>query len=636
MNRGRLIILILFLSWNPCRGGSGGPDSFGYRWVDSSEPGGPAYQWTEIRSLGYSPGWGDEQSWRVALPGTFLYYGVPCDSVYVCSNGYLSFSSPEASAYPTSIPNSDPPNGLAAPLWNDLDPSDPASGDIYCYYDTLGNKYTVEWDSIVHFGTQHFYSIQAVLDLSDYSLTFLYRSAWPGWQSDAASTGIEDHDGVAGLGIPGGNLANQYAVRFTAQPDTHDLQAVRITAPGWQVEPDSLAVPEMMVANAGLVEESFPVVCRIIRNDTVIYSETSMVTGLQPGDSTAVGFQPWLTGPADERYYVLIYSDHKDDQNRKNDTLTSETVSFSFRNKVNSQWKQGIVIIDGVMSPGEWPEEGQVDISDILGKKGTAFLPGSARLYAQNDSAFLYLALDATGDMSLNAGDSWTVWIDDGGDGGWEGDESEGGYHLEYSTIDSLLFFPMPSGTPVTAPGVLRASSAGSGRLQRELAIPLGTANAWDLAQSPGGTCRTQVSAVNGTGNISYAWWPQDVETWEEPEPVRYGSIFLANHASGMAGGPSETPVSPLFKLHQNNPSPFGQYTKINYQLSKPGLASLKVYNINGQLVRTLFHGQQSSGPQQVIWDAKDEAGRKISEGVYIYKLSFGTFSQSRKMVLIK
>ncbi len=97
---------------------------------------------------------------------------------------------------------------------------------------------------------------------------------------------------------------------------------------------------------------------------------------------------------------------------------------------------------------------------------------------------------------------------------------------------------------------------------------------------------------------------------------------------------PQGMPLSNL--LFQNAPNPVRYKTLIAYQLEKPGDVSLKIYNLNGQLVRTLVSGQHNSGYHQVMWDAKDDAGRKVAQGVYIYKLASGEFSHARKMVLVK
>lgn len=634
--RFRLILLIALLAAPPLRADWGGPDGFGYRWIDSQEPSGPAYQWTEIRELGTALDAGDDQSPAVALPRLFRYYGVFYDSVYVCSNGFLSFASPDANPYPEPLPAVSLPNAMAAPLWNDLNPADPQSGGIYFYHDASGDRFIVEWDSVIHFGSQHYYSFQAVLGLSDFSLALYYRSAWPGWQEDAASTGIEDHSGTVGLGIPGGNLANQYAVRFAAPPDTHDVRAVRITSPAWYVEPDSLAVPELLVRNAGLAWETFAAICRIARNDTVIFADTSFVTLLAPGDSAFVGFEPWTAGPSGQRYDLLMFCALGDDQNQLNDSAFSQAVSFPFRNKVSSQWRQGTVDVDGTLAPGEWPEQGSVDISDILAKNGETIPPGSARLYSQNDSVCLYLALDAVIDGALDTNDLLTAWIDDDGDGIWGGGDSEGRYQLTLGAIDSLLFFPMPSGTPLPAPGIQRASSAGGGHLQRELAIPLGTDAGWKLAQSPGGMCRALVWADDGHDGRRFGWWPQNADPSREADPECYGLIFLAQPPSGTAGGPDRRPIPPAARLGRSQPNPFQRSTTIDYQIPQSGRVSVKVYNIAGQTVRTLVDCRQPAGVYFVTWDGRNESDRRAAPGIFLCRLETGATRAVMRMVLVK
>ena len=88
-------------------------------------------------------------------------------------------------------------------------------------------------------------------------------------------------------------------------------------------------------------------------------------------------------------------------------------------------------------------------------------------------------------------------------------------------------------------------------------------------------------------------------------------------------------------KLSQNYPNPFNPSTTISYELSQQELASasIMIYNIKGQLVRT-FGDLSSSG--NVIWDGKDNNNNIVNSGVYFYKLNSIKTSKIRKMVLIK
>ena len=90
------------------------------------------------------------------------------------------------------------------------------------------------------------------------------------------------------------------------------------------------------------------------------------------------------------------------------------------------------------------------------------------------------------------------------------------------------------------------------------------------------------------------------------------------------------------FNLYQNYPNPFNQETNIEYSLINPEYIILKIFNIKGQLVRTMVSKHQNSGIHQVSWDGKDSQGNEVSTGIYFYKLKAGDFTQTKKMVLLK
>jgi len=90
------------------------------------------------------------------------------------------------------------------------------------------------------------------------------------------------------------------------------------------------------------------------------------------------------------------------------------------------------------------------------------------------------------------------------------------------------------------------------------------------------------------------------------------------------------------FGLAQNYPNPFNPTTVIPYQLPVAADVRLTIYNVLGQEVRTLVHARETAGAKRVIWDARDNRGKTVTPGVYIYRLRAGDFVSIRKMILLK
>jgi flagellar hook assembly protein FlgD len=63
---------------------------------------------------------------------------------------------------------------------------------------------------------------------------------------------------------------------------------------------------------------------------------------------------------------------------------------------------------------------------------------------------------------------------------------------------------------------------------------------------------------------------------------------------------------------------------------------SLKLYDITGRLIRTLASGQQAGGSYAAPWDGKDENGREVSSGVYLYQLKTGGFQSTQRLTLLR
>ena len=95
-------------------------------------------------------------------------------------------------------------------------------------------------------------------------------------------------------------------------------------------------------------------------------------------------------------------------------------------------------------------------------------------------------------------------------------------------------------------------------------------------------------------------------------------------------------PLPTTYALGQNYPNPFNPSTTINYQLPDAGQVSLVVYNMLGQVVRTLVNEHQEADYYQVRWNGLNDRGQVVPTGVYIYQLRSGSYSKTLKMAYIK
>ncbi len=95
-------------------------------------------------------------------------------------------------------------------------------------------------------------------------------------------------------------------------------------------------------------------------------------------------------------------------------------------------------------------------------------------------------------------------------------------------------------------------------------------------------------------------------------------------------------PTAGSFFLAQNYPNPFSMsktsVTNINYVLPSAGYVSLKIYNLLGKEVRTLVNESRPAGKSTAMWDGRDNQGKQLPTGVYVYKLSANGQNFSRRM----
>ncbi|MCD6116933.1 T9SS type A sorting domain-containing protein, partial [bacterium] len=90
------------------------------------------------------------------------------------------------------------------------------------------------------------------------------------------------------------------------------------------------------------------------------------------------------------------------------------------------------------------------------------------------------------------------------------------------------------------------------------------------------------------------------------------------------------------FALTQNYPNPFNPETTINYQIAEESEVTIKVYSLLGREIKTLISKKLPAASYYAKWDGTDNFGQKVSSGIYLIQMKAGTFSQMRKMTLMR
>lgn len=134
---------------------------------------------------------------------------------------------------------------------------------------------------------------------------------------------------------------------------------------------------------------------------------------------------------------------------------------------------------------------------------------------------------------------------------------------------------------------------------------------------------------------VLFVW--SDTRDWEQGYNI-YGSIHELNKITRVPHIKYPLHHNNNIYLTQNYPNPFNSITMICYELPKTSHITLKIYNLLGQEIRTLYNGMKSTGIHQTVWDGKDNYGKEIATGLYFYRLSVvgGQCIQTKKLVLIR
>jgi hypothetical protein len=314
--------------------GLGGPDAFGYSWIDSDQPDGPAYNWVDISGLGTAVSLGDDGAvGPLAIGFDFPFYENSYNEIYIGSNGLITFGAGSTSRLNVNLPDSGTPNNLIAMWWDDLDPGE--GGNVYYYYDAIGNRFVVSFVNIQNYitgGGTGSLTFQAIL-YPNGQVVLQYATMDPGSDVDGltgATIGIENADGTDGLNA----VCNAAYV--------HDNLAVSFRAARWMT----------VTPASGTVE---PYSSTIL---TVGLNTTDMESGTYTGQIMISGNDP-MTPSASVPVTLTVQSFVCGDANSDGDVNVADAVIL-----INYVFKSGPP--PDPLTSGDANGDGDVNVADAV------------------------------------------------------------------------------------------------------------------------------------------------------------------------------------------------------------------------------------------------------------------------------
>jgi hypothetical protein len=166
-----------------------------------------------------------------------------------------------------------------------------------------------------------------------------------------------------------------------------------------------------------------------------------------------------------------------------------------------------------------------------------------------------------------------------------------------------------------------------------------------DLLWGPGGAsvCSAAETAPNSCSEICIAPDPGAgaIIAWQDwresiKDSIEIGRIYAMRMPDAAAFTTPTNAAASAFRLAQNFPNPFNPVTRIRYEIEASATVALRIYDVEGRLVRRLAGGYRAQGRHEELWDGRDGRGRAVASGIYYYRLDAGSFTETRKMVLLR
>ncbi len=640
----------------PVTEGTGGPDPLGYTWIDSDEPGGPTFDWVDITGVGTSVSLADDDAIEVMLPFSFPFYGFTKSEVKITSNGYLTFAVPFAFGNNFSIPDPGTPNDVIGGFWTDLDPS--VAGTIHYHHDAVDDEFIVQYTDVPQFGQAgNTYTFQIILTPDGKIKVQYFDMSGP---LSIATVGIENALGAVGLQVVfnAPYVQNGLATLFQGGP------WLSLDPPEGSVSPGSNDEVSLSVDVTDLPSGTYQVELAINTNDP---AESQVIVPVTLNVSANEFNQEVLSGwniigrplnVADSSVSTL-YPDHEPN------SLFSWNGSYQGGSEVARCTGYWLRFPAGATVPINGTSQSSCTINLIQGWNLIAGPSCDVPIANIDDPSGVI-----TGTIFGWGGNYFNATSINQGLGYWVNASGPGTITISCASAASKYQpFRLESAVDMSRLATIdiRDANGHSQSLYFNAALNEGqTLNSFMLPPvSPAGTFDARLAGDyrltegdEATIKLQTAHYPVTVDFSNLPlvEGSQYvvremaGTVELGTHSvsEGQSITISNAQVTTLqlskidvvvpqaFALEQNYPNPFNPTTEIRYAIPQAEKVVLTIYNSLGQKVRTLVSEQQEAGLYTVKWDATNDVGAKVSSGIYMYRVTAGSFTAIKKMILMK
>jgi subtilisin family serine protease len=572
--------------------GTGGPDAFGYRWIDSDQPGGPAYNWVDISSVGtpvFGASYDDQNNGPFNIGFTFPFYGTNFTQFRVCTNGWLSFTSTATAYTNQALPNTGAPENLLAVFWDDMT-NDPAYGNEVYYYND-GSRLIVQYNvrRIAEY-TAPYYSFEVIVYPSG-RITYQYR--YLGATLNSCTVGIQNAAKDDGLTVVynAAYLHANMAIQFSAGPE-------------WlSVGPTSGVIHAGEYADLGVVMDAH-----------------SLADGQYTGS-------------------VRLAS------NDLSNPVVSVPVFFTVGRAIVAQFLETDVNMSPASSADQWIEcelglpagydPELVNVSTVIFEAGAGAVSADPSFYRHegpnaNGAYTMFFRFDrASVESILPEGMAVPIEV--------SGEIIGVGYFAGSQQVTVIR--------PVVASPDGREDLIVGADLAVGWTVPSGLdAQSYDVYFSADAGATWQVIATGIAGHSLMTSVPATVTSqglfrvfaWVSGHAVGYGTSDQPFTIVAQSAGVPDDFIPATFALRQNSPNPFSGSTMVLLDLPEDSSVRLQVTDVNGRTVRTLVDGGVPAGRHYIGWDGRDERGREVASGVYFYNVIAGSFHETKRMVVAK